>query len=56
MKMCFFPALELTRWGDEPNGAKEENRNGHNRFILKTTEAATFQHFIIKKSNSYNLF
>ena len=35
----YFPALELTRWGDEPNGGEEENRSGHNRFILKTTEA-----------------
>ena len=38
----YFPALELTRWGDEPNGAKEENRTGHNRFVLKTTEAGGF--------------
>ena len=37
-----FPHLELTRWGDEPNGAKEENRTGHNRFVLKTTEAGGF--------------
>ena len=42
-----FPHLELTRWGDEPNGAKEENRNGHNRFVLKTTEASAFKHHII---------
>ena len=50
-----FPHLELTRWGDEPNGAKEENRNGHNRFVLKTTEATAFnfkKNFIISFAES----
>ena len=56
----YFPALELTRWGDEPNGAKEENRTGHNRFVLKTTEAGGFwletfigRSFNFKEGNFY---